>query len=258
MTGCDLRGPSPGERRLFLLEVDVSSPASTTQSPEVTLASCEGSSTLTLPCWAARSCHHERSEPRARESGRRSPVDGPHRLPGFGGPPAHIALLRRLCVERRAWLIVQRVRGRHRRRELAARPGLHPACHLLRLAAARHSTALLLGGACFIAPGLIVILVLAALFFAAHTPLLIRGAAAGAGAAVAAVALQAAVAVGAASRRRGGAARRGFVGCRCGPGRATDSSLTRAASADRDTTWKGRIPAGKRRRGQSPRQSAAA
>lgn len=47
-----------------------------------------------------------------------SQVSGPRRIPfsvialewgrigimGFGGPPAHIALLRRLCVERHAWL----------------------------------------------------------------------------------------------------------------------------------------------------------
>jgi chromate transporter len=170
---------------------------------------------------------------------------------GFGGPPAHIALLRGLYVERRAWLSSSEFEDGIAAVNLL--PG--PASTQLALYCAwrlRGTRRALLGGVCFIAPGLLVILVLAALFLAANTPLVIRGAAAGAGAAVAAVALQAAVAVGAASRRRGGAARRGFVGCRCGPGRATDSSLTRAASADRDTTWKGRIPAGKRRRGQVP------
>ncbi|MCW3067042.1 MAG: chrA, partial [Solirubrobacterales bacterium] len=44
------------------------------------------------------------------------------------------------------------------------------------------------GGVCFIAPGLVLILALAALFLAASPPHWIRGAAAGAGAAVAAVA----------------------------------------------------------------------
>ena len=34
---------------------------------------------------------------------------------GFGGPPAHIALLRQLCVERRQWLDAAGIRGRDRR-----------------------------------------------------------------------------------------------------------------------------------------------
>ena len=51
----------------------------------------------------------------------------------------------------------------------------------------------LVGGACFIVPGLIVILALSAVFLAAHPPLWIRGAAAGADAAVPAVALSAAI-----------------------------------------------------------------
>jgi chromate transporter len=50
----------------------------------------------------------------------------------------------------------------------------------------------IVGGLCFIAPGLVVILALSALFLAAHPPLWVLGAAAGAGAAVPAVALQAA------------------------------------------------------------------
>jgi chromate transporter len=50
----------------------------------------------------------------------------------------------------------------------------------------------IIGGACFILPGLVVILGLAALFLASHPPLAVLGAAAGAGAAVPAVAVQAA------------------------------------------------------------------
>jgi chromate transporter len=51
----------------------------------------------------------------------------------------------------------------------------------------------LIGGVCFIIPGLVIILALSALFLAAHPPLWVLGAAAGAGAAVPAVALNAAI-----------------------------------------------------------------
>ena len=53
---------------------------------------------------------------------------------GFGGPPAHIALLRGLCVERRGWLERARLRGRRRRVQPAARAGLDAARDLLRVA----------------------------------------------------------------------------------------------------------------------------
>ena len=64
----------------------------------------------------------------------------------------------------------------------------------------------LLGGACFIVPGLIVILGLSVLFLAAHPPLWVAGAAAGAGAAVPAVAAAAALALIPASWRRSSSA----------------------------------------------------
>jgi chromate transporter len=127
---------------------------------------------------------------------------------GFGGPPAHIALLRKLCVEQRSWLAPAEFEDGIAAVNLL--PG--PASTQLAIYCAwrlRGAAGALLGGVCFIVPGLLVILVLAALFLAAHTPLLIRGAAAGAGAAVAAVALQAAASLLPASRRRaaGSAAR---------------------------------------------------
>ena len=56
---------------------------------------------------------------------------------GFGGPPTHIAMLRRLAVEREGWLGGDRVRGRHRGDEPAPGAGVDAAGHLLRLAAAR-------------------------------------------------------------------------------------------------------------------------
>jgi chromate transporter len=64
----------------------------------------------------------------------------------------------------------------------------------------------IVGGLCFIVPGLVVILALASIFLAAEPPLAVAGAAAGAGAAVAAVALQASTALMPASWRRAGAA----------------------------------------------------
>jgi len=109
---------------------------------------------------------------------------------GFGGPPAHIALLRRLCVVDRGWL-----EDREFEDAVAAcnlLPG--PASTQLAIFCAwrvRGRLGALLGGAAFILPGLVVILGLAVLFLAGSPPLWVRGAGAGAGAAVAAVAVQA-------------------------------------------------------------------
>ena len=109
---------------------------------------------------------------------------------GFGGPPAHIALLRQLCVERRGWL-----EARDFEDAIAAcnlLPG--PASTQLAIFCAwriRGRAGALVGGATFIGPGLILILALAALFLAGSPPRWIEGAGAGAGAAVAAVAVQA-------------------------------------------------------------------
>lgn len=109
---------------------------------------------------------------------------------GFGGPPTHIALLRRLCVDRRGWLT-----ARDFEEAIAAcnlLPG--PASTQLAIYCAwrvRGRTGALLGGFAFIVPGLIVILALAALFLRGAPPRSVLGAAAGAGAAVAAVAVHA-------------------------------------------------------------------
>jgi chromate transporter len=62
-----------------------------------------------------------------------------------------------------------------------------------------------LGGVCFIVPGLVLILALAALFLASRPPVWVAGAAAGAGAAVPAVAVQAAAGLAPPSWRRAGA-----------------------------------------------------
>jgi chromate transporter len=113
---------------------------------------------------------------------------------GFGGPPAHVALLRELCVERRQWLTDAQFE-----RAIAATnllPG--PASTQLAIYCAwrlRGPSGALLGGLCFVLPGLIMILALSALFLSGSPPPWLRGAGMGAGAAVAAVAVRAGLGV---------------------------------------------------------------
>ena len=123
---------------------------------------------------------------------------------GFGGPPAHIALLRELCVTRRGWLDDREFEDAIAATNLL--PG--PASTQLAIYCAwrlRSIAGALAGGVGFIAPGLALILALAALFLAASPPEWVLGAGAGAGAAVAAVALHAAVGLAPASWRRAAA-----------------------------------------------------
>ncbi|HEY6280088.1 MAG TPA: chromate transporter, partial [Streptosporangiaceae bacterium] len=123
---------------------------------------------------------------------------------GFGGPPAHIALLRRLCVDDRGWLAASEFEDGVAAVNLL--PG--PASTQLAIYCAwrlRGPAGALLGGLCFIVPGLIVILALASLFLAAHPPGWVAGTALGAGAAVPAVALASAIGLAPASWRRAGA-----------------------------------------------------
>jgi chromate transporter len=109
---------------------------------------------------------------------------------GFGGPPAHIVLLRQLCVDRRKWLEAREFEDAIAATNLL--PG--PASTQLAIYCAwrLHGAAgALVGGVCFIVPGLALIIALAAAFLAGSPPEWLRGAGAGTGAAVAAVALQA-------------------------------------------------------------------
>jgi chromate transporter len=125
---------------------------------------------------------------------------------GFGGPPAHISLLRRLCVEERQWLPAGDFEDGIAAVNLL--PG--PASTQLAIFCAwrlRRTVGAVLGGACFILPGLLIILALSTLFLATNPPLWVEGAAAGAGAAVPAVALQAAIGLMPASWKRAGQAR---------------------------------------------------
>jgi chromate transporter len=129
---------------------------------------------------------------------------------GFGGPPAHIALLRALCVERRGWISATEFEDGIAATNLL--PG--PASTQLAIFCAwrlRGPRGAFIGGACFIVPGLIVILALSAVFLASHPPRWITGAALGADAAVPVVALSAALSLAPASWRRAGAPRPGRV-----------------------------------------------
>jgi chromate transporter len=113
---------------------------------------------------------------------------------GFGGPPAHVTLLRELCVTRREWLTDNQFE-----RALAAvnlLPG--PASTQLAIYCAwrlRGPRGALVGGLCFTLPGLVLILALSTLFLAGSPPRWVRGAGMGAGAAVAAVAVRAGIGV---------------------------------------------------------------
>jgi chromate transporter len=129
-------------------------------------------------------------------------------ITGFGGPPAHISLLRQLCVTKRGWIDAQEFEDGIAATNLL--PG--PASTQLAIFCAwrlRGWVGGLLGGVCFIVPGLIVILGLSVLLLSGHPAPTVIGAAAGAGAAVAAVAVQAGASLVPASWQRTGATRGG-------------------------------------------------
>jgi chromate transporter len=155
------------------------------------------------------------SYPRAREHGDLSVVAlrtiarewGRIGCIGFGGPPAHITLFRRLCVTEREWLTEEQFE-----RAIAATnllPG--PASTQLAIYCAwrlRGPRGALIGGLGFILPGLVLILSLAVLFLSRSPPTWIRGAGTGAGAAVAPIAISAGLGVALPIWRRTSDARR--------------------------------------------------
>jgi len=129
---------------------------------------------------------------------------------GFGGPPAHLTLLRQLCVERRRWLTEHDFEDGIAATNLLPGPGstqmaIYCAWRLQGVPGA------LVGGLGFIVPGLILILGLSALFLSSAPPDWVLGAGAGAGAAVAPVALDAAAKLLPASWRRAAVRRRWIV-----------------------------------------------
>jgi chromate transporter len=135
-------------------------------------------------------------------------------ITGFGGPPAHIAMLRRLCVQQNSWLSEAEFEDGIAATSLL--PG--PASTQLAIFCAWRLAGpmgAIVGGACFIVPGLIIILALSVLFLAHSPPTWVSGAAAGAGAAVPAVAVGAAIGLAPASWRRAGAATRTRVRWAC-------------------------------------------
>jgi chromate transporter len=120
---------------------------------------------------------------------------------GFGGPPTHIVLLRRLCVQERHWLEPDEFEDAIAAMNLL--PG--PASTQLAIYCAwklRGVRGAIIGGLGFICPGLAMIIALSAVFLSSHPPIGILGAAAGAGAAVPAVALNASWGLTPASWRR--------------------------------------------------------
>jgi chromate transporter len=121
-------------------------------------------------------------------------------ITGFGGPPAHIALLRRL-VRRNEWLSESEFEDGISATSLLPGPASTQLAIFCawRLAGAAGA---LVGGVCFIVPGLIIILGLSVVFLAHAPPSWVTGAAAGAGAAVPAVAVGAAASLLPASWRR--------------------------------------------------------
>jgi chromate transporter len=127
---------------------------------------------------------------------------------GFGGPPTHIAMLRQLAVEHERWLDAGEFEDAIAATNLL--PG--PASTQLAIFCAwrlRGVAGAVVGGLCFICPGLAAIIVLAAIFLASHPPTWVEGAALGAGAAVAPVAIGAALGLAPASWRRAGSAAAG-------------------------------------------------
>ncbi|HET6171117.1 MAG TPA: chromate efflux transporter [Gaiellales bacterium] len=112
-------------------------------------------------------------------------------LIGFGGPPAHIVLLRRLVVERKRWMDAKEFEDAN------AACGLLPGPASTQLAIfcayrAGGPLGAIVGGLGFIVPAVVLVLLLSVVFFGQAPPLWVRGAGAGAGAAVAAVAVHAA------------------------------------------------------------------
>ncbi len=111
-------------------------------------------------------------------------------LTGFGGPPAHIGLLRELVVARREWIEPPEFEDAIAACNLL--PG--PASTQLAIFCARRvggPLGALVGGLGFIVPAVVMMIALSAVFLAAAPPDWVRGAGAGAGAAVAAVAVRA-------------------------------------------------------------------
>ncbi len=117
---------------------------------------------------------------------------------GFGGPPAHIALLRELVVVRRGWIPARDFEDANAACQLL--PG--PASTQMSIYCARRvagNAGALVGGLAFILPGLLLTLAIAAVVLQDDPPAWVSAFGAGAAAAVVAVVAQAGIQLGRAS-----------------------------------------------------------
>ncbi|HET9121597.1 MAG TPA: chromate efflux transporter [Solirubrobacterales bacterium] len=111
-------------------------------------------------------------------------------LIGFGGPPAHISLLRDLVVRRKGWMDARSFEDANAACSLLPGPG---STQLAIFCAYRVGgpAGAVIGGLCFVVPAVVMVLLLSVVFLASAPPEWVLGAGAGAGAAVAAVAVRA-------------------------------------------------------------------
>src|ERR1700742_422347 len=109
---------------------------------------------------------------------------------GFGGPPAHIAVLRRLAVDRMGWMDHDEFEDANAACSLLPGPSSTQLAIFCAYRVAGWPGAIV-GGVGFIVPAVVLILALSLVFLSGSPPDWIRGAGAGAGAAVAAVAVRA-------------------------------------------------------------------
>jgi len=110
---------------------------------------------------------------------------------GFGGPPAHIALLRRLVVERHGWLDAREFEDANAACGLLPGPASTQLAIYCAYRVAGRAGALV-GGLGFVLPAVLVVLALSPLFLGSSPPTWVLGTSAGAGAALPVVALYAA------------------------------------------------------------------
>jgi chromate transporter len=127
-------------------------------------------------------------------------------LVGFGGPPAHVALLRELTVDRRRWLTPRDFEDANAATQLLPGPGSTQLAIFCAYHVAGRRGALA-GGLAFILPGLVLTLAIAAVALADRPAAWVTGIGAGAAAAVVAVVVQAGISLARSSLggRRGGA-----------------------------------------------------
>src|SRR6185436_13378662 len=147
-----------------------------------------GSKSRSTLCVSSRTVRRAPLPVLAREWGRIG-------LTSFGGPPAQVAMLRELCVDRRRWIDAQEFEHANAATQLLPGPGgTQLAVYCAQRVGGRAGG--LVGGLAFILPGLVIVLAIAAVALGESPPLWIRALGAGAAAAVVAVVLQAGLALG--------------------------------------------------------------